>query len=314
MTLSAEMRLTPLAPIRPSLLQIAERCGLAPKLAADYPEASPAADRGTEIHAEIADALREKRRPKSSEARAAYDWVMHDVPAKMIIEEPIELRDPETDEVITAGTPDLILIHADGGLTVVDWKTGRPDNVAGPDDNLQLMAYGAAASLKYDVVPANACLVFLDGVVATSVTGQPYPSLWDVIERVRHAANRQPVATPGSHCAGCYQRQVCPSWRERAATALALLPRTPTDLTLTDEQAAELVLRVQAVKEAAELAEELAKSHVRNGGRIVANGKEWLPANVNGRKTADVKALEAAGLHEYIREGRPYERWGWKRA
>jgi hypothetical protein len=60
---------------RPSALQIAERCGLAPKLAEQYPEASPAADRGTAIHAEIAKALLGGTAPTTPEARAAVAYV-----------------------------------------------------------------------------------------------------------------------------------------------------------------------------------------------------------------------------------------------
>ncbi len=301
---------------RPSALQMAENCGLASVLAERFPETSSAADFGTDRHEEIRDVLRGKRKAKSPEARAAIGWLDTLEGANLMIEEPIELRDPETDEVITAGTPDLVVLPVnDPSVIVVDWKTGRPENVPHPDNNLQVMSYAAAAALKYDRTVASGVLVFLDGDKATPVAGQPYPSLWDIIERVRRAAERKPVATPGAHCSGCWQRMHCDSWRARATTALALVQSPANDLTLTNETAAEMILRVQAVREAADTAEQLVRAHVLNGGTVEADGKVYAPAMVNGRRTGPTLAeLEAAGLGHMIRPGTPTERWSWRRA
>lgn len=98
--------------IRPSALTLAEKCGLSAKLAADFPEASPAADRGTAIHAEIAAALAPGGpEPKSPEAIAAVEWLRRTYPGLLPHPEyAVQLDDVETGEPITAGTADLVLV------------------------------------------------------------------------------------------------------------------------------------------------------------------------------------------------------------
>lgn len=301
--------------IRPSALQIAEHCGLSARLAEQYPETSPAADRGTAIHADIAMALTTGKPAATPEGRAAVRWVKDTKGGEdLIVEQGIELRDPETDEVITAGTPDLVLLDNDGvHASVIDWKTGRPDHVPVPAENMQLMAYAAAVALKHDRPAVNGILVFLDGAETTTFAGQDWLHHWDLIERVRTAANRPAVASPGEHCWRCWSRSHCQSYRDRAGLALTTLQGS-RELTLTDETAGELAVRIKAVREAADMAEELVKAHVRNGGRALADGKAYVPQTIAGRKTADVRELLADGLDRYVREGKPYERWSWMAA
>lgn len=299
--------------IRPSLLQIAERCGLAPKLAADFPEASPAADRGSAIHAEIARALLGGTPPESREGLAACGWASKlDIAG---VEVPVRLLDPETADVITEGTADIVAQEPEV-LTVVDWKTGRPENVAPADDNLQLLAYGLAAGLQADAPGFRVIAAFLDGDKVTTDESRFYPAgtWWPLLERVKAAATRPPVATPGAHCGLCYQRAVCPSYRERAQTALALLPKNGAELALNDHTAAELMVRVKAVRDACDLAEEMAKAHVKSGGTVQADGMTWGPRMVAGRRSGpSVKELESTGLGHLVKQGAPSERWEWRR-
>lgn len=300
--------------IRPSALQIAQFCGLAPRLAEQFPEATPAADRGTEIHAEIARALLGGDQPKSAEAKAAVAWV-RSMEIKRV-EAPLQLSDPETGDVITEGTVDLWTTEPTV-TTVLDWKTGRRENVAPVDDNLQLLAYGLAAGLAEDAPGFRCIIAFLDGDTLTTDESRFYPQSewWPLLERVKAAASKPAVATPGAHCAGCYQRPHCDSWRSRARMALQLVGRGPAEVTINDDTATELILRVQAVREAADLAEEMVRAHVRNGGRVEDGDRVYAPSMVNGRRSGPtVKELEAQGLKHLIREGKPSERWGWKRA
>lgn len=291
-------------------------CGLAAKLANDFPEGSDAAERGTGIHAEIAAALSpEGGEPVSQEAKAAVRWAsaFNDYAT----EKRLQLRDPETGEVITEGTADFIGVEPDN-IAIVDWKTGRPENVPAAEDNLQLLAYGLAEAIETNAPGFRCILAFLDGEKVTTDETRFYPpeDWWALLDRVKAAASRTPEARPGSHCAGCYQRKVCPNYRERAALALTLLPRERTEIAnLTDDEAAALVLRAKAVREAADLAEELAKAHVLAGGRIEADGKVWAPVTVNGRRSGpSLKDLEAQGLGHLIRPGAPTTRWDWRKA
>ena len=76
-----------------------------------------------------------------------------------------------------------------------------------------------------------------------------------------------------------------------------------------------MILRVQAIREAADMAEELVRAHVRGGGTVEADGKVYAPSMVAGRRSGPtVKELEAEGLAHLIRDGKPSERWGWRRA
>ncbi len=179
-------------------------------------------------------------------------------------------------------------------VVVVDWKTGRRENVPPVDENLQLLAYGLAAGLASDAKGFRCIIAFLDGDRVDADESRIYHQAdwWPLLERVKAAASRPAVATPGAHCGGCYQRAHCSSWTARASTALALIERR--ELELTPETAAQLLLRVQAVREAADFAEEMARSFVRNGGRIEADGKAYAPQMVNGRRTGPTLAeLEA---------------------
>lgn len=303
--------------IRPSALQIAEKCGLAPKLAADFPETSAAADRGTGIHGEIHAALGPNGggEPESPEARAAVKWATRF--PDYATEKLVTLYDPESGEPITAGTLDFIGMEPDN-IAIVDWKTGRPENVTPVDDNLQLLAYGLAEAIETNAPGFRCVIVFLDGDRLTTDESRLYKAdeWWPLLDRVRAAASRAPVASPGPHCAGCWQRRVCPSYRERTALALTLLPSPgPTDLALTDQQATDLVLRAKAVREACDLAEELAKAHVQNGGRVEADGRRWGPHTVAGRRSGpSVKDLEAQGLGHLVKPGAPSTRWEWRKA
>lgn len=300
--------------IRPSLLSRAERCGLVPVLSAKYPECGPAADRGTAIHADIAahGSRGEYAGGETPEANAALAWVQSNLVGRLDFERPVSLVDTDTMDTITEGTPDLIAgPDTDGTIACIDWKTGQPDNVPEPDDNLQLLAYGLAVC---DGRPFRVCLVFLDGDRADARWSRifdpsDHPAL---LARVKAAASREPVASPGDHCQHCYQRHYCEAWQARTRTALALLPETGA-IAVTDETAGQLIQRAKAVREAADLAEALVKAHVAGGGRCVVDGKEYAPTTCKGRESADVKALRADGMAKYLKVGAPYETWRWRK-
>jgi hypothetical protein len=297
---------------RPSMLQRAEVCGLAPVLAEKYPETGDAANRGTAIHAQIAAALRGESQPVEYEAQAAVAWARDAFQdCAMKVECKVSLIDTDTMETITEGTPDLVA--NDGSMdTIVDWKTGRQENVDDVDTNLQLIAYGLSVC---DGGPFRCALVFLAGEKVDyffSGTFEPdqHPAL---LARVKAAATREPVAHPGEWCGACYQRRYCDAWKARESQAIALIDADRA-LAVTNENAGLIMARAKAVKEAAEAAEAIIKAHVRNGGRCVVDGKELALSMCKGRETADVKALKEDGLTKYLRQGADYERATWKKA
>jgi hypothetical protein len=245
------------------------------------------------------------------EAQAAIDWILRTyADASADFERKVTLTDDL--DVLTEGTPDLVIRAGRSHVcTVVDWKTGRPENVPDVDENLQLLAYGLAVCAG----EAFRCvLVFLDGMEATdrySRVFEPSEHL-ALMDRVRAAARREPVPHPGEHCGSCYQRRYCHAWQAREGQALALIEQDRS-LVVTDENAGQIMARAKAVKDAAEAAEAAVKAHVRNGGACIVDGKRLVLSTCKGRESADVKTLKEAGLVQYIKQGADYERATWKK-
>lgn len=312
--------------IRPSMLGRAELCGLAPVLALAYPETSAYADDGSETHRQIKAALTggslEELNPEATAAVAFVHRLIAEARAdtnadvRVYIEHPLVLRDPESGEVLTEGTGDVVLVYGNDVLSV-DWKTGRQEGLPHPNENKQIRAYAAAAALEFNKPNARgAAVLFRDGEVVPLVS-DAY-DLWDIIDQTRAINRIGPEARPGIHCQGCFQRHVCPSWRERAVTGLALLGRgleDPALHQLDPGSAAELLVAVKAVREAADNAESMVRSFVQGGGRVEKDGQVYDRGMVNGRRSGpSVQDLETLGLTHLIRPGRPYEQWRWRRA
>lgn len=74
------------------------------------------------------------------------------------------------------------------------------------------------------------------------------------------------------------------------------------------------MLRLETIVEACKVAKELAEAHVHHGGKITSNGKVWMPTQMPGRASADLEALRRDNLTKYIRTGKPFERFGWRKA
>lgn len=310
--------------IRPSALARTEVCGLVPVLAAQYPESSVHSAGGEEVHRQIEAALTSGTMEELlPEAEAAIAWLRGFAAAREIavavhIEHFLQLKDPESGELLSEGTADVVIVWPDA-VAVVDWKTGRQFDLPHPNENIQIQAYAAAAALKFGRDVATGVTVrFVDGQVVP-LRSDPY-DLWAVVDRVKAINRIGPEARPGVHCMTCFQRHVCPSWRARAATGLTLLrdwQESENGLNVGIDSAAsvELLMAIKATREAADHAESLVKSYVLGGGRVEAeNGQVYAPGTVQGRKSGpSVAELEAAGLGHLVREGRPFEQWRWRR-
>jgi hypothetical protein len=157
-------------------------------------------------------------------------------------------------------------------------------------------------------------LVFLDGDKADPRWSRVFEpdEHAALLARVKAAASREAVPTPGEHCGSCWQRRHCHAWQAREGQALALIEQDRS-LVVTDDNAGQIMARVKAVKEAAETAEAIVKAHVRNGGWCMVDGKAMVLSTCKGRESVDVNAIKAAGLTQYLRQGSPYERTSWKK-
>jgi hypothetical protein len=301
--------------IRPSALQLAEHCGYASVLAAQYPESSPAARRGQGIHAQIADGKSE-----SPEARAALRWLKDRWEGQRIAHEvPVRLLDPETDEEITAGTADVIIEEdpAVPAICVVDWKTGKRANVADADDNLQLLTYGLAASMQNDAQAFRVVAVYLDGDDVSTDESRVYHAAdwWPILARVRAAAYAKPEASPGPHCTGCWQRRHCPSWILPAGDAPAALAPIQQPGGLTVENAPDALMMRERLRDMLAVVDGALEAHTARFGPIRVGDKQWGPVTVNGRRSGpSLDQLEAMGLGHLIKQGRPTTRHEWRKA
>lgn len=296
---------------------MADKCGYASALAEKYPEVSEAADASKEWHREIAMAICGLEDPKSDEAKAAVAWVEANCKGMTLhAERKVQVIDPETLEVITEGTPDLVAVpvpEQPGPLLIVDWK--KPGQmfaglVESPDDNLQLIAYGLSTKRPFRCV-----LVPLDkhedGGALWGRVFEPSEH-WGLLERVKRAATREQVPQPGQHCSSCYQSLYCHAYQARLRTALALVP-PKGDEVLDDARAADLSQMIDMAEEWIKAAKLVRNNYVRAGGTVIVDGKQLTLPLRDGRESADLSALKAAGLTKYIKVGKPYEHPTWRK-
>jgi hypothetical protein len=288
---------------------------LAALLSADHDETSESAERARLIRTEVTRAWEVQDPGAIPEAEAALAWLRGQSCDR--VGEPIDLVDMETGEVLVSGRPGAVL---DEPNTVVAWKCGDPRGIGEPEDDLGLIAMGLAC---FDGQPFQTAYVAFQGPEAfprRSPVFEP-ASHAGLMARIKAAAWRPPVACPGDWCGACRQRLYCPAWRARAEVALMVLPRETgveksndvPKLEITNDNAEALAVRIDMVKDACDCAYEQLKAFVRGGGRCVKNGKEMVLGMCDGKETANVKELKAAGLDKYIKKGEPCETPRWRK-
>ena len=313
--------------VRPSGLQIAEHCSLAGWLAREYPHTSEAAERGNDVDREVSAELKSGvYTSEDPDVRACVEWVKQnlDMQQGLAIHERIELIDPDTGELLTAGTPDVVGRDFDG-LVVVDFKKREQwfaARLAPPDENLQLHAYALAHALSSGVPGYQLCLLlFGDGEVEAKFSRTYTAADWrPYLERIRRISARalddggndsvRPKGYSGPHCTGCYQRSHCPHWMlppiEAHGAGVLTAVTQPGGITTANASRA-LVLYMQLAEAHERLGEMLRAFVAAEGPIAVGEEKQWGPITCQGRKSADVSALEKAGLHQFVKRGQPYQ-------
>ena len=292
---------------RAGLLAQLEKCALSAKLAAEHDETSESAERSRLIRTEVTRAWAVQDQGTMPEAEAALAWLRGQSCDR--VGEPVDLVDPDTGEVLVSGRPGAVL---DEPNCVVAWKTGDPRGIGEPEDDLGLIAMGLAC---FGGEPFQTAYVAFQGMEAFPRRSPVFEPAGHagLMARIKAAAGRPPVACPGDWCGACRQRLYCPAWKARTELALTVLPVEAKSLDITNENAPALWMRIKAIEEACELAKDQLKGFVRAGGRLEVDGKEYYLGQSEGRETADVKALKAAGLMDYIKKGDPFERAGWRK-
>jgi hypothetical protein len=312
--------------IRPSSLKIGRYCTLAPALSERFPDRSDAASYGSEVDRLVTGALGGHRMiwsdPKAyADAIICVTWIERELVAKgwrLRVQEKVRLRDLDTGGLLTEGTPDIVALK-DDEVVIVDLKkreqywAGRLDDI---DIDLQTHAYAIASVMSSEAKRyRKAYLLFGDGEVQAMWSQDYEEKDWQpILDEIRQLEMREIKATRGTHCLSCYPRQHCPAWllpEGGVETALAPLSR-PGGLSLENAgQALELYKRAEDLME--KVGEQL-KDFARKNGGITVGDRKWAPVLMAGRKSANVAALEAAGLKQYVREGGRFEQFRWLRA
>lgn len=316
--------------IRPSSLTLAEHCELAPVLASEYPETNANIERGNTVDREVSRELLGGDEATDPDAVACIAWLKTEgingtAPLGFLaVQETVGLCDPETGELITRGTPDIVFIW-ENRVYVIDLKkreqyfAGRLTDV---DRSLQLHAYAQAWAIRAGATSYKlAYLLFGDGE-ASFLWSQVFEmaesrNFLDRMRRIVDKSNAnaargtRPTPTMGPHCTQCYQRLHCPSWLlpayEGESGALTVLT-SPGGL--TRDNAGTALMAVMAMEEMAEKAKEILKAFATDNGPIVMGDRQWGPVTMPAKRSGPtLKELEALNLTHLIKPGKPFQSW-----
>lgn len=182
-------------------------------------------------------------------------------------------------------TPGEIFLTVDyhelGGtnlVTVGDWKTGFAAHVEPPDDNLQLLAGGAAAMLCFGTDGAVLEIVHAteEGCFPRRYVASPL-ALYQALNEIAHiqAGVDGSRAHAGEHCRFCPALGACPETGEMIG---ALRPGQPVQWTtefVSEANDRLLVDELAAVKKMVDAIEDSLKERYRKTGLMLNDGKMY---------------------------------------
>ncbi len=309
--------------IRPSSLSIAEKCALSPVLSARFPETNPNIERGLYVEQQVYKELSTGANATDPDAAACVRWLRANLDIREY-QQKVELRD-ETGRLVTEGTPDIVGTDTwqPGLLLVVDLKKREQvtyGKIPDVDDNLQLHAYAIAHAQRDGFLTYRTCLLTFGEGTAEPLWSHAYgPPEWGpILERIKrisgqsgNISGKDPPGQAGPHCTNCYPRVHCPHWAIPAHQGPSYLAPFVEPGGLSVETAGKGLLAVRAMRDMCDRAEQALKAfRLANGpGSIVVGDQSWEPVQQQGRRTADLAALERDGLSGYIRKGEPFETW-----
>lgn len=321
--------------IRPSSLQLAEQCSLSPWLSNRYPEETGYIRKGSGVDTDISGALEHGTEPTTPAGKILIAWVRQrfSAEARFWVQRKVSLFDPVSGELITEGTPDLLVL--DGArLYVVDWKSiGQlyQGYLKKPDDNLQQQAYLVAAGMELEATEGQIILACFEDKKITPIEGKVLQAedWWPLIDRINAIPpidfdGPAPMAVKGEHCDSCYQKMHCSAYLLPAMREMpeALVPFTEgRALALTQEQAvaglAWLEQAEAAVKTAGKvmkLVESQLETYATTTGGIEHEGKVWGPIPVTGKRSGPTLGeLEELGLTNLIKTGKAGVKFDWRK-
>jgi hypothetical protein len=322
-------------PVRPSSYAIAELCGLAPYLSTKHPESTARTAHGSAVDGQVSRALAagelvmkpgEELLPESEQI---LKWVRATfvADAEFFVQRRVELHDPATGELVTAGTPDLlVLLRHQRRIVVVDWKSiGQmwAGHLPPPRQNMQQLIYGVAACLQLSAdlgIEIDSFKIYLacfdkDGVRPQMSDEIPQDEWWEILDRVKAVPlvdldAPAPEASRGDHCVHCYQRHHCPAYLlpEKPDMPVALVPFSHEGELTPDVAAAGLAwldladMAIKRAKELRDMVEESINAFTVQHGPIVVGDRQYGPKERRGsRRGPTLAELEAGGHADMIK-------------
>jgi hypothetical protein len=323
-------------PVRPSSFHLAKKCKRAPWLSTKFPEGNTATEAGLKPDAQVSRGLQSDEglvlwegEELLPETEQILKWVRRTflADAEFFVQRRVELRDPSTGELLTAGTPDLVVLLRDQRrIVIVDWKSiGQmwAGHLPPPDQNMQQLIYGVAASLELSAelgVEIDSFKVYLacfdkDGVREQASGEKHQQDWWDIIDQVKAMPlvdldAPEPEAFRGDHCVHCYQRHHCSAYLlpERPDMPVALVPfAQPGELT-PDAAAAGLAwldladMAIKRAKELRDIVEDNINAFTALHGPVVVGDRQYGPREKRGsRRGPTLGELEAGGHADMIK-------------
>lgn len=207
----------------------------------------------------------------------------------------------------------------DGIVYVADIKATDWSSPDGPDDSLQMHAYGLACAALHDA--DGYCLGHWNATEGEWDWTRIYEIGFDTMEigeRVLAAArNTSGEYATGSHCHSCYQRLHCQEWLAPIEAGDNAFLQIAAGTEVSMGRLAEAVDQMKVYEGMVELVKAALKVHAdRIGGIVSSDGKKiWKAGAVKGRKGLDKKALEADHpglLAKYEKRGPDTTRYSWR--
>jgi len=329
--------------VRCSSIHLARLCDRFPWLSVRHPASHDASRFGTAVDKQVSLVLSciaagntadlpsdEELLPETS---IILDWVEKNYPLEVWewhVQHHVQLVDPESGEILTEGTPDLLFLHrTEPRFEDVDMKS-EGQMFAGylqkPDENDQQLSYVTAYWLEVSktrkIESAKIILACWGLRGVKPLESQPITEqrLSEVIETIRAIPPvdpdaPQPEASVGSHCLHCWQRGHCDEHLlplavvTKAGLPVPYAEFVGGDLTaettvkaLTWLEGAKRIL--SEAKKIVDLVEGNADAFVTQNGAVTVGELMYGPQEVKGRKAgATVATLTKEGLTRLIREG-----------
>lgn len=200
---------------------------------------------------------------------------------EVFYEIPLVIMD-EVGSVMTEGTADVVIIHTDGRLSIIDWKFGWTP-VKSANENIQLASYAVGAMQKYN---KSSCTVYVYQPRIKSKTSYTFSNPAAIVKNIENIIaktrwNELILIAGESQCRYCLARLSCPAFRVK----FQKLAASRADYDLSNSKHLEELYEVsQTAKDFIKEIEESMKDFILENGRC---GKFIIESKDGSRTLGD---------------------------